>query len=301
MKLALVAAKDMGLWAAQILAELGQGYEAGLLAVEDRNDPRSTLADLEALARQQKMSFSIVTGSADICQQLSDWNAECALAVGWLWNPTCEELQALPGPVVVTRSAPLPRYRGGSPLVWMILAGERDSGASLMWADGSLDEGDLLDQEGFSLPPEADINDAILACWLAIERMLRRSIPLLLSGERPRRPQPSTPPLLCASRTDEDSWIDWNRGHGEILSLVRGLTRPYPGARFRSALGEGRIFRAAAGVQVLAAPGSVVAQTQQGPLIACGDGISLLALDGVEIERLRPGVRLLDPPEQARP
>jgi len=291
MKLAMVVAKDMGLAAMDVVRQLGSAGQVGCIAIDDRSDPRSTFDQVKAMCESHGITFGLAVDSASVSQLVRTWKAECALSVGWHWSPSVAELQQMECPAVVARSAPLPRYRGAAPLVWMILNGETEGGASLMWADGSLDEGDLLDQQSFALAPDATIYDAVSEAWDAIQTMLIRSVPKLLAGERPRFPQSNHEPVIGMPRSDDDSWIDWERSAQEIFRLVRALTRPYPGARFRTDTGEGRVFRvASAGFVHGALPGLVVAGGPK-PVVACGDGYGLTFLE-FEAEGFRDGVRL---------
>lgn len=300
MKLALVLAKDMGLAALQVVRQLAPASEIGCVAIDDRSDPRSTFAEMEAVCKAEGIPFGVAVDSASVCMLVRAWQAECALSVGWHWNPSATELESLGCPAVVARSAPLPRYRGAAPLVWMIIDGEREGGASLMWADGSLDEGDLLDQILFELPDDATIRDFMEGAWDAIQSMLVRSVPRLLAGERPRFAQPSKTPVVGRPRDDDDSWIDWNQSAAQILRLVRALTDPYPGARFRTETGEGRLLSAHLSGEVRGAePGLVLSDTPK-PVVACGDGHSLVMVT-FKAGGVVAGVRLRGRPESDPP
>ena len=72
---------------------------------------------------------------------------------------------------------------------------------------------------------------------VAAETMLARSLPGLIAGTAPRRPQPILPGEYFGRRTPEDGRIDWQRPAREIHDLVRAVAPPFPGA-FAQVAGE---------------------------------------------------------------
>ena len=63
-----------------------------------------------------------------------------------------------------------------------------------------------------------------------IEAMVPEAMRLLETGDAPRIEQDHRQASYCAKRTPEDGMIDWRLPTAQILTLVRAVGDPYPGA-----------------------------------------------------------------------
>jgi methionyl-tRNA formyltransferase len=130
---------------------------------------------------------------------------------------------------VNTHASLLPRYRGAAPIVATILAGDQETGVTLMKMDAGLDTGGILAQRAI---PIAD-NDttgtltpklADLAAALMIE-----TLPQILGGEIVPQPQDDSRATLCKTIRKEAGLIDWTLPAIEIERRVRAFN-PWPSA-----------------------------------------------------------------------
>ena len=124
----------------------------------------------------------------------------------------------------------LPRYRGRAPVNWAILRGERECGATLHYMVERVDAGDIVDREAVPILIDDDAREVYAKVTLAAETLLVRSLPALIAGTAPRRPQPILPGEYFGRRRPEDGRIDWSRPALEIHNLVRAVAPPFPGA-----------------------------------------------------------------------
>ena len=124
----------------------------------------------------------------------------------------------------------LPRYRGRAPVNWAILKGERESGATLHYMVERADAGDIVDQMSVPILEDDEAREVFTKVAVAAETILVRSLPGLLAGTAPRRPQPIEPGQYFGRRTPADGRIDWSRPAREIHDLVRAVAPPFPGA-----------------------------------------------------------------------
>lgn len=124
----------------------------------------------------------------------------------------------------------LPKYRGGAPLVWAIINGEKETGISLFYLAEGVDDGNIISQKKVSVT----LRDTIKTVYERIERatlsMLEETIPLI----KERRVIPTKNEIekgsLYPQRKPEDGLIDWNKPCLEIYNFIRAQTHPYPGA-----------------------------------------------------------------------
>ena len=123
----------------------------------------------------------------------------------------------------------LPRYRGRSPVNWMIINGEREAGVTLHHMTARADAGDIVAQRSAAIAEQ----DTALTLYRKLvplsAAIIREYHPLIVAGRAPRRPQDLTQGCYFGRRRPEDGRIDWNWPARRIFNLVRGVTHPYPG------------------------------------------------------------------------
>jgi methionyl-tRNA formyltransferase len=124
----------------------------------------------------------------------------------------------------------LPKYRGRAPVNWAILRGESETGATLHYMVDKADAGDIVDQLAVPILADDDAREVFAKVTVAAETILARSLPKLIAGTAPRRPQTILPEQYFGRRTPEDGRIDWSRSAREIHDLVRAVAPPFPGA-----------------------------------------------------------------------
>lgn len=133
----------------------------------------------------------------------------------------------------------LPRYRGRAPVNWAVLAGERETGASLHYMAAKPDAGDLLGQEAVPILPNDTAGQVMNKVAVAGECLLWRLAPQLATGTAPRTPLDLKAGNYCGRRRPEDGRIDWSADAWSIHNLVRAVAPPYPGAF--TDIGPGRL------------------------------------------------------------
>ena len=124
----------------------------------------------------------------------------------------------------------LPKYRGRAPVNWAILNGEPQTGATLHYMVERADAGDIVDQLAVPILEDDDAREVFGKVTAAAEIVLARSLPGLVEGNAPRRPQPLEPGQYFGRRRPEDGRIDWSLPAVRIHNLVRAVAPPFPGA-----------------------------------------------------------------------
>jgi UDP-4-amino-4-deoxy-L-arabinose formyltransferase / UDP-glucuronic acid dehydrogenase (UDP-4-keto-hexauronic acid decarboxylating) len=124
----------------------------------------------------------------------------------------------------------LPRYRGRCPVNWVLINGERETGVTLHHMTPHPDDGDIVGQRRVPV----DDNDTALALHeklaTAAGELLGDLLPKIQENSTMRIPQDQASATYFGGRGPEDGLIDWHLNAGAIHSLVRAVTRPYPGA-----------------------------------------------------------------------
>ena len=164
-------------------------------------------------------------------------------------------------------ASPLPRWRGAAPIQRAIMAGDTETGITIMQMEEGLDTGPMLLQE--KLPIESETNAGALHDALA-EMGARVIVEALerLPDLQPQ-PQPAEGVTYAAKITKEECRIDWRRSATEIDRQIRGLA-PSPGA-FTEIKGERIVILSA---ELLSGdPGTPGEVVDDRLAIACGAGV----------------------------
>lgn len=181
------------------------------------------------------------------------------IAAGWYHMLPARLRRIFARGVLGIHASLLPRYRGGAPLNWALLQGERESGVSLFELADGVDDGPLYGQRRFPIGSHDYIGDLVGRANDAAVDLLRASIGGVVNGSLVPRPQVGAP-TYSLQRNPDDGTIDWTRPAAEIERLVRAVSRPYPGARAELAGVRLDIWRAEwlqAAPQVLGRPGQI--------------------------------------------
>jgi methionyl-tRNA formyltransferase len=123
----------------------------------------------------------------------------------------------------------LPRWRGSTPIQSAILAGDRETGVSIILMDRGLDTGPLLAQRRVPIEPEETAPQLSARLAETGAALLAETLPLWLRGEIQPQPQDEAGATLTHEMRKEDGLISWHRPAAEIARQVRAL-QPWPGA-----------------------------------------------------------------------
>ncbi|MBC7951306.1 MAG: methionyl-tRNA formyltransferase [Rhodospirillaceae bacterium] len=120
----------------------------------------------------------------------------------------------------------LPRWRGAAPIQRAILAGDTETGVTIMQMDVGLDTGDMLLTERIAITPKTNaalLHDQLseLGARMIVDAMARYS-------DLPHVKQPEDGVTYAAKLAKDEGRLDWTRPAAELDYQIRGLT-PWPG------------------------------------------------------------------------
>ena len=177
----------------------------------------------------------------------------------------------------------LPRWRGAAPIQAAILAGDSETGISLMAIEAGLDTGPVYATSAIAIGPAetaGELHDRLarLGGELLAEHLqdiIHARLEPVLQDE-----QSST---YAPKISKDDARLDWQLDAATLARRVRAFN-PVPGAWFELDSQRIKCWQAEAAGAVSAAPGSIVS-TAEAIVVACGDGT--LAMRTLQ----RPGKR----------
>lgn len=174
----------------------------------------------------------------------------------------------------------LPRWRGASPIQWTLASGDASTGVSVLYVTREMDAGDLLSQEPAAILP----GDTAESLAPRLAEQGARQLLGVLARFRADPPPPAVPQsadgVTIARRLSKaDAVVDWTAPATVIYNRWRGF-HPWPGAL--TALPDGTPLKLHAlrpvPLPAPAAPGTVVAASPDGPVVACGQGTAVCLL-----------------------
>jgi methionyl-tRNA formyltransferase len=173
----------------------------------------------------------------------------------------------------------LPRWRGAAPIQRALLAGDRETGISIMAVDEGLDTGPIIAREPVPIAARetaGSLHDKLaLAGARAIVPVLRQ---LQRAGQLAADPQPESGVTYAAKIDRAEACINWQESAPLIERRVRAFD-PAPGARTTLAGESVKLWEAAAVSSSAGTPGTVLHADAKGILVACGEGaLNLTAL-----------------------
>ena len=152
------------------------------------------------------------------------------LALGWYYIIPKVVRNAAPLGCVGIHASLLPKYRGGAPIVWAIINGEKETGVTLFHFDDGVDTGDIIAQKRYPILDNDNCKTIYDKATKASIEILKRSLPKLASGKAERIKQDESKATIYPQRKPDDGIIDWSWSAKRIKDFIRAQTKPYPGA-----------------------------------------------------------------------
>lgn len=160
------------------------------------------------------------------------WNPKLIFIVGWYHMIPEAIRQTAPYGCVGIHASLLPKYRGGAPLVWAMLNGEKKTGITLFYLEEGVDNGDIIAQKEIIIQKEDTIQTVYEKATEEAIQITEEYIPRILDATNKRFPQNEHEATYYPQRFPEDGEIDWKKSPEEIHNFIRAQTKPYPGAFF---------------------------------------------------------------------
>ncbi|KXT75892.1 methionyl-tRNA formyltransferase [Streptococcus sp. DD12] len=164
----------------------------------------------------------------------------------------------------------LPKHRGGAPIHYALIQGDKETGVTIMEMVRQMDAGDMVAKASTPITDEDTVGTLFDRLAVIGRDLLLEALPYYLAGKLTPSPQDEAEATFSPNIQPEEERIDWTQSNREIFNHVRGMN-PWPvahtlwqGQRFKlyevtPEAGEGEA-------------GQVIAKTKKDLLVATGDG-----------------------------
>jgi methionyl-tRNA formyltransferase len=170
----------------------------------------------------------------------------------------------------------LPRWRGAAPINRAIMAGDAESGVTIMKMDEGLDTGAMAMGERIKIGADMTAGELHDALSRLGADLMARALAALERGSLTLTPQPAQGVTYAEKITNAETRIDWTKSWKQVHDHIRGLS-PFPGAWFELNGVRVKVLRSTKG-EGSGAPGTTLDDKLT---IACVDGAVRL----VQIQR----------------
>lgn len=257
------------------------------------------------VGRKQKLQKSPVKLVAE------DENIKLFQPVKLPGSPEVEELKAMNADLIVTAAygqflptsflesakvaainvhgSLLPKYRGGAPIQWSLLNGDKETGITIMYMVKGMDAGDIISQEKLPITREDDNGSLFEKMAIVGRELLLDTIPKILSGNIAPIAQDKDQVVFSPNISKEQEQIDFTEPAEVVFNQIRALS-PDPGAWTEIDGQRTKIYQTeVVAIDSNQAVGTIFELGKKKLVIVAGDG------QGVSIKRIQPaGKKIMD-------
>lgn len=170
----------------------------------------------------------------------------------------------------------LPKYRGGAPIHYAIMNGEKEAGITIMEMVQKMDAGDMISKASIPISDEDNVGTMFEKLAIVGRDLLLKTLPDYLAGHLIPEKQDESQATFSPNITSEQELLDWTRSSRDLFNQIRGMY-PWPvaytllnGERFK-------VYKAHMS-EGTGHAGEIIEKTKRSLVVACGQGALSLEL-----------------------
>ena len=164
----------------------------------------------------------------------------------------------------------LPKYRGGAPIHYAIINGDKEAGVTIMEMVKEMDAGDMIARRAIPIEETDNVGTMFEKLALVGRDLLLESLPSYLAGDLKPVQQDKNQVTFSPNILPEEERIDWTKTNHQIFNQIRGMN-PWPVAH---TLLNGERFKIyeATPVEGAGQPGEILAIRKKELIVAASEG-----------------------------
>ncbi|WP_125711647.1 methionyl-tRNA formyltransferase [Companilactobacillus kedongensis] len=190
-----------------------------------QKSPVKLIAEEENIHLYQPAKLS---GSPEV-EELKSLNADLIITAAFGQFLPTSFLNSAKVAAINVHGSLLPKYRGGAPIQWSIMNGDKETGITIMYMVKAMDAGDIISQAKVAITPEDD-NGSIFDKMAIVGRdLLIETIPHILDNTIKPIKQDEDKVVFSPNISKEQEKLDFTQSAEQIFNHIRALS-PEPGA-----------------------------------------------------------------------
>ncbi len=233
--------------------------------------------DLDLLNETNKFNGEIIfeknINNKNFLDQISDLDTDYFILSGFRQILKKDILNIPKKGTINLHGGKLPEYRGGSPLNWQIINGEKYIYITTILTDEGIDTGNILSENSFEIMENDDIATVHEKANNLFPEMVLDSIKMIEGGNQGEK-QDEKKASYWHQRNDDDGYINFKDYDAEsVVRMTKALTYPYPCAWGVVDKEKVRIIKAkVSDMKLKAKPGEVCVLNDNDFFIICSEG-----------------------------
>lgn len=216
-------------------------------------------------------------------QQLAEWDPDLIVVAAFGQILRKDVLDLPKYGCINVHASLLPRWRGAAPINAAVLAGDEETGVTIMKMDVGLDTGPMLAMKRIRIKPDDTAGSLFEALSTLGADLLIETLPVYMEGKLTPQPQPDEGTTYAPMLKKEDGLLDFTQPAVDLARRVRAMN-PWPGAWFEWNGAPLKIHKAHVGQGKAEAGKKLIEQNQ--PAVGTGSGV--LILDEVQPPSKKP-------------
>jgi methionyl-tRNA formyltransferase len=164
----------------------------------------------------------------------------------------------------------LPKYRGGAPIHYAIINGDKEAGVTIMEMVKEMDAGDMIARRAIPIEETDNVGTMFEKLALVGRDLLLDSLPSYLAGDLKPVPQDKNQVTFSPNILPEEERIDWTKTNRQLFNQIRGMY-PWPVAHTLLNGERFKIYKATP-VEGAGQPGEILAIRKKELIVAAGEG-----------------------------
>jgi methionyl-tRNA formyltransferase len=186
------------------------------------------------IAREaERLGLQILTPKTlkevDAAERMRTYRADAAVVVAYGLILPKPILEVFPLGCFNIHASLLPRWRGAAPIHRAIMAGDEETGVTVMKMDEGLDTGLIAQQGRVQLDDDATMGEIHDELKLIGPGLMLLALAALERGQLQLKPQAASGVTYADKIAKSETHIDWTKPWNEVHNHCRGLS-PFPGA-----------------------------------------------------------------------
>ena len=121
----------------------------------------------------------------------------------------------------------LPKYRGGAPIHYAIINGDKEAGVTIMEMVKEMDAGDMIARRAIPIKETDNVGMMFDKLALVGRDLLLERLPSYIAGDLKPVPQDKNQVTFSPNISPEEERIDWTKTNHQIFNQIRGMN-PWP-------------------------------------------------------------------------